>query len=215
MNIQKLIQLLFIILLVGNYNCISQQVTFEIPHHNNVYVDIQCPVEIKVEERQCGDFKVRVNNGVITGGGCKYEITADKPGDCDILVYSMYYDDTIKLSGHTIKVLPVPLPFATLCKKREGLIKLSEIKNYRFLELILEDFEFEYTYTMKAYNFILLRNGQTVFQEKVQGDMITETILAALSKANKGDNIIVKEIIVVGKNYKLNTIGNIELVLDK
>ena len=207
--------LIFLTLIVYRYECLAQEASLSIWAENIIYQELPTSVKIVVEGRKCGDFKVKVDNGTITGNGCDYKITSKNIGRCNVTIYYENNNDTIVLESIALRVKKVPIPYAVIDNKQKGQIEYEEIIKQKYIMCKLENFNYDYRYLIKEFNFIIERDGKQIFQEKVNGYKFTDTILSELTKLNKEDKILVKNIIATGLNIETSGITDIELIVNK
>lgn len=207
--------LIFLTLIIYGNECFAQKASLSIWAENIIYQELPTSVKIVVEERKCGDFKVQVDNGTITGNGCDYKITSKNLGRCNVTIYYENNNDTIVLESIALRVKKVPPPYAVIASKQKGQIKYQEIISQKYIMCKLDNFDYDYRYLVKEFNFIIERSGKQIFQEKVSGYKFTDTVLAELTKLREGDKIFVKNIVASGLNIETSEIEDIELIVDK
>lgn len=209
--------LILLTLIVNIYYCNAQEASLSISGENIIYQELPSNVKIVVEGRKCGDFKVSINNGTIIGTGCNYKITAKNIGVCDVTIYYVNNYDTILLETKRLRVKNVPPPIADIANKQKGFIKLETLVNQKYIMCKIDtfyNFNYDYKYLAKEFNFIIERDGNQIFQEKVKGYKFTNSILEAFKTLKKGDKIFVKDIIASGFNIEISDINDIELVIN-
>jgi hypothetical protein len=209
----RIIELLFFVLLP--ILSFSQKISISADKMDILYIGVDNPISIAIDNHNCDEIAVKSSNGNITGSNCHYKFYCEDT----LLTKSSIIVGLIKDSIITwidtfkfrLKLIPDPIVFNSNPKFNNRDI-IHFFTNAGLIP-VMKDFDFEVNFTINNYSIMILRNNSVIFQESgLKGNKITSEIDDFLvDKCKSGDIIFFYDIIAVGPDKIKRLLNNIKL----
>lgn len=194
-------QVLFLIILFlqfGTAESFSQNVAIENHKQNIVYPYLDNPMNIIVEGIPCDEIFVSTNNGEMKSkGSCQYIFHPREVGVASIFIHRVEQGDTIQIKERKYRVKRWPKPEARLGRKNSGRLKLGELKTQMGIIVPIENFDIDAHCKVISFQLQIIRGKDLIAEVANFGGKFEEKNKNLLLKVEKGDRIIVDEIIVL------------------
>jgi antitoxin component YwqK of YwqJK toxin-antitoxin module len=183
----------FVVFLLFVSNAFSQQAVVSADKMNVLYIGIDNPISIAVENYSCKDLKVENSQGYIIrseSNPCSYNVKVTKPGKTFITVK----DKKGKvISEHVFRAKHAPSPIAKIAGISEGVISKTKLLAQKGITTDLENFDFDFRYFVRQYTIATCSNN-TIHTEHVGGPLFSDKVYQLIKNANDGDVIIFDDI---------------------
>lgn len=196
----------FTSILLSNSSAFSQ-ILVSADGSRRVYLGIDNPISVVMNNQSCDKIKVEVSQGIIKREGqCSYSYRPDSLGSV-VFKVSKIGNEKLNASFHYV-VYNTPDLNVRLGKYGSGQITKQELLqqeklNYRVLpEIIVCGVPIN----IDTFNFAILRDTTIIFYEKNSINKISPTEKEAINNAQTGDKIIIFNInaYIDNKKYYLN-----------
>ncbi|MBX7227332.1 MAG: hypothetical protein K1X55_14955 [Chitinophagales bacterium] len=159
-----------------------------------MYIGIDNPIEVYVEDLDISEFDITVNQGVVEWMENKtYKVIPKNLGTLSVYVNKK---DGSPITQQNFRVKDIPLPVAMCGFKRSGSkIPASHMKAQQGISCVLDNFDFDVRYQIVSFNcklyqkeggFLEVNNEGAPFSEQLKSDI--------LKTVNSGDVIIFTDI---------------------
>jgi len=185
-----------VILLVGlaPLYTFSQTVALELRKMNVVYVGVDNPIKIAVENYPCEKIVINPTYGTIklTSDSCHYSYKIDscQPHTSKEIIYvGVKEGKTIKwLDTLEYRIKKIPVPQLCIGSYFGGLIKKNIWYNSNYVLAVLKDIDLEDYATITNYSYEIWRKDSLIYKEiEVKGNSITKNLRNEIYKSQKGD----------------------------
>lgn len=173
---------------------------------NVMYIGVPNPVTISASGYNLNDVTWSMEGADIksTGPG-KYDVFVDKPnyqGVDYVVTATNKAGGKVEVARGKIRVKTIPSPIIRLGKvDGAGMMGTGELRAQQGLVAALENFDFDYRYTVTSYSVLLLQKGSDVANPaRGTGPMFADnnTVKDLISRARPGDRLIFENIKVKG-----------------
>lgn len=173
---------------------------------NVMYIGVPNPVTISASGYNLNDVTWNMPGAEIksTGPG-KYDVFVDKPnyqGVDYVVTATSKAGGKVEVARGKIRIKNIPSPIIRLGKvDGAGMMGTGELRAQQGLAAELENFDFDYRYTVTSYNVLLLQKGSDVADPaRGTGPMFSDnaSVRELIGKARPGDRLIFENIRVKG-----------------
>ncbi|MBL7705212.1 MAG: gliding motility protein GldM [Taibaiella sp.] len=173
---------------------------------NVMYIGVPNPVTISASGYNLNDVTWTMAGAEIksTGPG-KYDVFVDKPnyqGVDYVVTATNKAGGKVEVARGKIRVKTIPSPIIRLGKvDGAGMMGTGELRAQPGLAAVLENFDFDYRYTVTSYSVLLLQKGSDVADPaRGNGPMFADnnTVKDLINRARPGDRLIFENIRVKG-----------------
>ena len=180
----------------------------------NLYVGLDNPIKVVVENLNCDSIVVSSKDITILGSGCKYEIRSKKPVSALIEVFGIINGDTTHLGKEYLKLKYLPNPIAKLGRIINGDIHLGEFKAQKGVLAMLDGVDINVRCQVTKYKMLVMRNNQLIGVSKNIGPRFESHSITLVEKVEKGDQVYILEIFarIPGRQDELR-LNSIELTI--
>ncbi|OJV56016.1 MAG: hypothetical protein BGO31_18235 [Bacteroidetes bacterium 43-16] len=173
---------------------------------NVMYIGVPNPVTISASGYNLNDVSWNMPGAKITETAPgKYDVTVDKPDYKGVEYVVSAKDKTgrvVEVARGKIRIKNIPTPIIKLGKiDGAGLMGTGELRVQSGLVAELENFDFDYRYTVTGYNAVYIRKGSDMAEEaRGSGPLFSDNgrVKDLIDKARPGDRIIFENIKVKG-----------------
>jgi len=173
---------------------------------NVMYIGVPNPVTISASGYNLNDVTWSMEGADIksTGPG-KYDVFVDKPnyqGVDYVVTATNKAGGKVEVARGKIRVKTIPSPIIRLGKvDGAGMMGTGELRAQPGLAAVLENFDFDYRYTVTSYTVLLMQKGSDVADPiRGTGPMFSDnnSVKDLISRARPGDRLIFESIKVKG-----------------
>lgn len=173
---------------------------------NVMYIGVPNPVTISASGYNLNDVTWSMEGANIksTGPG-KYDVFVEKPnyqGVDYVVTATNKAGGRVEVARGKIRVKSIPSPIIRLGKvDGAGMMGTGELRAQQGLAAVLENFDFDYRYTVTSYSVLLLQKGSDVAEPaRGTGPMFSDNnaVKDLINRARPGDRLIFESIRVKG-----------------
>lgn len=185
----------------------SQNIAISAEKNNILYIGVDNPISVFVENYPFDQLIIKANKGSITGGYGRIHIYRGiKPGNESIIIYKK--EDSKEIGRVSFRVKYIPTPVAKLGNIGSGNISDSVLKSKKYLMAQLEDFDYDVRFSIDSFIVkVINRKGRKLKEAKNMSNKFSSSVLQLLEKVKKGDIVIFKNIYVLspdGRSIQLS-----------
>ncbi len=192
------------IAIIGLFIChsvLGQHFSISADRNNVLYIGVDNPISIAVENFPSEQIGVKANKGDIQGTGKRYVYRGDEPGNIWIILYNKATLEEIGRSSFRLNYIPSPVPYVG--PSGGGNIQAVVLKSQKYIRAQLENFDFEVSYNINSFTLNVIRTDTCFFKEiKGVGNLLSNEVLEALSIIRKNDIVIFKNIYANGPDRR-------------
>jgi hypothetical protein len=178
-----------------------------------MYVGIDNPISIAVENVSCKSLIIKASQGQITGSAGSYIYRGSKVGPVEIDVFTKSKGHLKKLGSQffRLKLLWDPtFCFASRCENGE--ISKEQLKNQQFVRAELMNSDFQMIAGIKDFTVCIVRNNDIYRSIFNAGNQLNDSITASFQLAQLNDSVIFKNIHIDWFGYP-RTLSPLRLVI--
>lgn len=172
----------------------SQNVAIELEGMNILYIGVDNPINIAVENHSCEDIVVKTNAGKLTktSDECRYIYRTDS---CDLrtetISVGVKSNGNIKWIDSTLyRVKNIPNPEIRIATNRNSHNNYSAEITRGGLIATMGDFDFYFHFEVQRYSVEVLRNDSIIFKEyNVKGNGLSKEFISLYKNSHKGDYV--------------------------
>jgi hypothetical protein len=181
---------------------------------NRLYLGIDNPLEVVVENLKCNSILIKTDNGKIEGESCKYRIAPAKIGRANISVYKLKGKDTTLIVTKEFRVKNIPKPTAKIAGKSFGTIKKNLLAAQYGIKAELDDFDFDIHFNVSSYSVIVVSNQDSIFVRKIEGARFTKEMSEEFLKLQQNDKVYFVDIIAIWPDSHKDNLNSIEFLIE-
>lgn len=189
-----------------NYTVGTAGASLQLDKMNVMYIGVPNPVTISASGYNLNDVTWNMPGAKITPTGPgKYDVTVDKPDYKGVEYVVSAKDKTgrvVTVATGKIRIKNIPSPIIKLGKiDGAGLMGTGELRVQSGLVADLENFDFDYRYTVTGYNAVFIRKGSDQSEEaRGNGPLFSDNprVKDLIDRARPGDRLIFESIRVKG-----------------
>ncbi|MEZ5007216.1 MAG: GldM family protein [Chitinophagales bacterium] len=205
--------ILLIIVLVSSNILLAQHITVANTRLNIIYMGIDNPISITVENYDCDDLIIYCTNGLIKqDDGCQYTIRTSEVGEVKITVNIKKDGEITALKTIYFRSQRIPPPVAQVARKSGGEVSVNEFKLQKGVGVVLEGFDFDVKYAVTNYSCIIITfsNKEAKFIDSSSEAKFTNKMTSAFNKIKVGDEVIFYDIRANGPDERQCLIESIK-----
>jgi GldM C-terminal domain len=186
------IKLLIIFTYLMTTKIYSQEMAIAVEKMNVLYLGIDNPISIAMENTSCQDLIIKIANGKLIGNNCKYLVRCDSVGICRIQVYSkkMIKKNHSWLNEFRVKMIPKPTfkigPYGNFNSSASKKV----IQSQEYIRATLDNFDFDLSYSVDSFRVRIIRDTIEKFNFTNKGNKLNTDVRNAFLEIIKGDVII-------------------------
>ncbi|HET8572400.1 MAG TPA: GldM family protein [Edaphocola sp.] len=181
---------------------------------NILYIGIPNTIRIYDKYISCDSLQVKTDNGRITPTGtpCHFTIIPKNFGGCNVLIRNKNNDSSVMKTY--FRTLPLPSPQLLLDNKVSGKIPINELKLQLGVAAEIPDLDLQNSYIVKSFSMIIIRKDRIVANLNNIGDRFSEEVKLAINDVEKGDKILVWNIIIIKPGQITEKISPTEYIIE-
>ncbi len=168
---------------------------------NVFYIGLPNPVSISAPGFSDDKIRVSLSAGEISGGKGNYvfNFKSNHRGKVNVTVSGELEKGKSKVLGtKEFRVKPLPPPHVKFANKGGGRLNAVAMKSANRLFAILEDFEFEATFTIKHFTLYINKPRSDVFVKESNSNVLTPEMQSAMNTITPGTRVTFDNVLVVG-----------------
>lgn len=207
-------KLLIIISFSSFYYASSQNISISADKNNVLYVGIDNPISIAVENYPFDQIIVKASHGSIEGSGGKYLYRGMEPGGVHIIIYKKTSLEEIGRRPFGLRYIPDPVAKVGAWGNDNGNARAVLLKSQNWIRADLEYFDFEATFRVLSFTLSIFYRDSCFIKEVLNtGNKFNDEVTAALKTIKKGDIVIFEEISVIGPDRRRRLISPLVLTI--
>jgi hypothetical protein len=181
----------------------AQTVSIGADQNNILYVGLDNPLTVAVENTSNKAIIVKTDNGTITGNGGKYMFRSTNIGRADIIIYQKIKGQIKEIGRGTFRIQAIPAPVPHVGPSSGGYIKGEILIHQQYIRADYECCGFDAKAPIDSFTICILRAGTCLYKEiKNIGSKFNDEIINALAGIKKDDTVIFKGIFARGPDNK-------------
>lgn len=189
-----------------NYTVGTAGASLQLDKMNVMYIGVPNPVTISASGYNLNDVTWNMAGAKITSTGPgKYDVMVEKP-DYKGVDYVVSAKDktgkTVEVARGKIRIKNIPSPIIKLGKiDGAGMMGTGELRVQSGLVADLENFDFDYRYSVTGYNAVFIKKGSDMAEEaRGNGPLFSDNprVKDLIDRARPGDRLIFENIKVKG-----------------
>ena len=188
--------LLITLFLLNVLFSLGQNFTVSADKMNELYIGVDNPISVTVENYSCESIFVTTNNGKISGSNCKYMFSGGTVGPANIAVYKKVKGKMQIIGIWPFRVKRLPLPVFKIASNKRYMPKV-EIANQEYVRAELENFDIDIRYTIDSFKVCIISSDTCKFSVKTNyGNKISEEIRNDFRALKQNDAVVFKDIFI-------------------
>lgn len=189
----------------------GQQFCVSASRENKLYLGVDNPIEVVVENTSCDSIIVVSNNGQFTySNNCRYILKPINTGIALISIYKINNNDTISLGSAKFRVKEIPTPTAHIYGSINGKISKTKLVAANRIFAYLESFDIDLRFPIIKYTTLILRNKKSIYYNEFEGGRFPSELSEYFLTLLPGDRVFFFDIVATGpyeKLYNLKPVG--------
>lgn len=165
---------------------------------NVLYVGVDNPVNVVVENYDCDSILVSSQGRLIKTRPCQYVVKPIRTGNLRFSIKGISKGDTIRLGNSEFRVLNLPDPVAIVDRHRSESLSLSELVRSRGIHAELNDFIFDVEFEIESYHVVIERNDARLFEKEYEGGKFPNELKTQFQEMYSGDIVRFEKLVAVG-----------------
>ena len=182
---------------------------------NVVYIGVDNPITIAVENWPCNKLVVKVNNGTITGSNCKFIYRGTEPGATNIVVFKKTAKVLKVIGYYSFRVKRLPAPVfkighyaSNYSNGNEKTVQKIVLAAQQFVRADLENFDIDVKYWIDSFSVKIFYSDSAKVKTffNITGK-ISQELSEGFSVLKKDDIVVFHKIFAKGPDglqYELN-----------
>lgn len=164
---------------------------------NLFYLAVDNPVDISVAGIPPDKVYANITNGKIIRKGGSWIVRPRRPGNCYVIVSAEIDNVKREVDRKEFRVKTVPTPFAVVNNQKGGAINRNILLAQFGVATVMENFEFELTYTVTEFKVLTIVQG-FVRESKSNNNRFTKKQKDIIRGLSKGSPLYIQDIKAVG-----------------
>lgn len=174
----------------------GQQFTVSADKMNELYIGVDNPISVTIENLPTQSIILKTNNGKITGSNGHYIYSGGTVGPANIVVYKKV-NGNIKLLGlWPFRVKHLPLPVFKIGSGKNKM-PATEIASQEYVRAALENIDIDMRYTIDSFTVCIISSDTCKFTvKKNYGNKISAEIKNEFLLLHQNDIVVFKDIFI-------------------
>lgn len=181
---KKLLFFLFI-----PFSCAAQQTAIANAKFNILYIGVDNPLDVVVENTPCEALILSTDNGTIRGKGCRYTAMPQTPGEMRLSVKKISGGDTLDVTVQQFRVKRIPNPIAWIGPGISGRIKKQLLIAHQGIGTTIENFDIQVSAPVTRFRMLLMRGDTLLAVHTVKSNRFDEPIKTSFAQIKPGDRV--------------------------
>jgi gliding motility-associated protein GldM len=162
---------------------------------NVFYRGVENPVEISIPSIQPDQITATVSNGTISRvSGSNYIVIPSSLGPANVSVTANIGGVQRNMGSRPFRVNDVPPPVAKVADRTGGIIARNVLAAQTGVAAVMENFDFDLSYTVTGFNVVHIGTGGFVNQQPSNSNRFTEAQKDLIRNAGRGQRIFIENI---------------------
>jgi hypothetical protein len=163
---------------------------------NLLYIGVDNPISIAVENVDCKSLIVQTDNGTIVGNNGEYIFHGSKVGPAQITLYKKINGKNRMIGKSYFRVKNFPLPIFKIASGKDRMPKI-EIASQLYVRAELENMDIDIKYYIDSFTICIISSDTCgSFIAKNLGNKLNETITSRFSTLKANDVVVFKDIFI-------------------
>jgi hypothetical protein len=185
-----------IIFIFLTFCCYSQNIIISNENLNVVYVGIDNPIVVNVENCSCDKITVSVNNGkVLNYLNCKFVVRSDSEGE---ILFEVFKNK--KSVGRKV-FRAIKIEARLKLDTSSNVVENSDIINATSLRLSFDNFSIDFSYKL-TYKVIIISSNEIVYNEYINNNKFSAILRKKISEMKIGDILLFHDIQAIMLNQE-------------
>lgn len=208
-------KLLVIIYFLSSHSAvISQNVVVTCDKNNDLYIGVDNPISVAVENYPSNQIIVKADHGTLEGSGWRYFYRGTEPGGVSITVYKKSNLKEIGSWHFRLRYIPDPVPKIGPYGNSYRNARAIVLRSQNWIRADLEYFDYEATFRVDSFTLsIFYRDSCFIKKVLNAGNNFTDEVRAALKTIKNGDIVIFEKISVIGPDRRRRLISPLVLTI--
>lgn len=171
------------------FSCAAQQTAIANLKSNILYIGVDNPLDVVVENTPCETLILSTDNGAIRGKGCRYTAMPQTPGEMSLSVKKISGGDTLDVTVQKFRVKQIPNPTASIGLKNFGPVGRKFLIAHRGISTIVENFDIDVRALVTRFRMFIMRGDTLIASHTGKGYLFDEPIKASLAQIKSGDRV--------------------------
>jgi hypothetical protein len=176
----------------------AQKVAVYPTYFNVLYMGIDNPLKVVVENYNCDSISVSANMNMRKTTGCEYVVTPRSLNTGIITVSGVKNGENRALGKHQFRVLSVPDPMAIVGRKSGGDIRREELFSIYGMEARLDNFIYEVEFRIKSFTVVIERDQEILFNQGFTDNRFPNELKAQFRELSLKDILRFENILAIG-----------------
>jgi hypothetical protein len=201
----KVIKIICVLICFAFIKAYSQQINIvaETYMSNIVYVGVNNPINIIVENCSCQQLYVTTNFGVLSKKDslCGYilKVPSSISAGVDLSIYKITNRDTIFLGIKNFRIKRVPYPVSKIVGQHGGKMNCTLWKCANGVYAIEEGFDYNCPFIVIEFEYTIYRNDKLIFTRALNSNLFDTSVLKFnRNHIRKNDRIYIQKIKAMG-----------------
>lgn len=193
---------------------ISQHVVVTCDKNNDLYIGVDNPISVAVENYPSSQITVKADHGTLEGSGWRYFYRGTEPGVVRITAYNKSNLEKIGSWVFRLRYIPNPVAKVGPWGNDMGNARAVVLQSQNWIRADLEYFDYEATFRIDSFTLSILYRD-SCFSKKVlnAGNNFNDEVKAALKTIKNGDIVIFEKISVIGPDRRRRLISPLILTI--
>ena len=178
---------------------------------NVFYIGVPNPVSVSAPGIPKENLSVSMSGGSISGSNGSYTVKVSSPGDATVTVSANIGGKVQNIGSSKFRVKRIPDPVAKFGGKMGGNLPTVAIKAQNKVFAVLENFEFDATFTVTRFSLIIVKPRADPMVLQGSGNTLTGPMQAAMNTITPGTKVIFDGIIATGPDGGQRQLNSIAL----
>jgi len=182
---------------------------------NVLYIGVDNPVQIAICDVPAKYITASIDNGTVESlGDGKFNVRV-KEGSTEAIinVFESYNGKATKIGDEKFRVKRIPDPVACVAGVKSGIINKNVIAASQMVVAKLENFDFDLTFTVTSFTFLIGSQGGDIISTIVSGNIIPADVIKKIINAASGMRIYFEDIRAKGPDGTIRTLSPVNIKL--
>jgi len=171
------------------FSCPAQQTAIANLKFNILYIGVDNPIYVAVENTPCEAVVLFTDNGTVSGKGCRYKVMPETPGEINLSVKKIIEGDTLDVTVQKFRVTYFPLPTACIGFGLSESISRNNLIAHRGISTVFANLDVDAIARVTRFRMLLIRGDTLLASHTGKGYLFDESIKASFDQIRSGDRV--------------------------
>lgn len=210
-------KILFLLLFTFFYNAIrAQPGTISADKNDVCYAGVDNPLTVVVQNCPCNKMVLKVDNGKIEGGNCKYLYSPAHSGKVSVIAYKKNGKQLDSISEWQFRVKTIPDPVFKIGPYGKHSLGVSRavLAAQKFVRADLENFDFDARFRVDSFSIdIYKRDTCAIKHFEVKSNQLPGEFAEAMRYLRTNDLIVFDKIFAIGPDGETRQLDPVVLAI--